>query len=37
VFASPGLSKKYLINSRGTRLDVPDWSIRDDMSFHTKA
>jgi hypothetical protein len=37
VFASSGLSKKYRINSRGTRLDIPDWSVREDVSFHTKA
>lgn len=30
VFASSGLSKKYRINSRGTRLDIPDWSQRAD-------
>jgi len=28
VFASKGLSKKYQINSRGTRLDIPSWSQR---------
>ena len=28
VFASPGLSKKYQINSRGSRQDIPDWSQR---------
>lgn len=28
VFASPGLSKKYQINSRGTRVDIPAWSNR---------
>jgi hypothetical protein len=30
VFASPGLSKKYLTNSRGSRQDVPVWSQRAD-------
>jgi hypothetical protein len=28
VYASPGLSKKYQINSRGTRVDIPAWSNR---------
>ena len=28
VFASPGLSKRYQINSRGSRLDIPQWSQR---------
>lgn len=37
VFASQGLSKKYQINSRGSRLDIPSWSVRDRVSFHTKA
>jgi hypothetical protein len=37
VFASPGLSKKYQINSRGSRLDIPSWSVRENVSFHTKA
>lgn len=30
VFASTGLSKKYHINSRGLRLDIPQWSQRPD-------
>jgi hypothetical protein len=37
VFASSGLSRKYLTNSRGPRQDVPAWSVRDRVSFHTKA
>jgi len=37
VFATSGLSKKYLPNSRGTRDDVPPWSVREKPSFHTKA
>lgn len=37
VFATPGLSKKYLPNSRGPRDDVPAWSVREKPSFHTKA
>lgn len=37
VFASPGLSKKYITNSRGTRVDIPAWSVRSSLSFHTKA
>lgn len=28
VFASQGLSKKYRTNSRGSRLDIPQWSQR---------
>jgi len=28
VFARPALSKKYIPNPRGSRLDIPDWSIR---------
>jgi hypothetical protein len=28
MFASQGLSKKYQINSRGTRTDIPAWSNR---------
>src|SRR5690349_4608171 len=37
VFASQGISKKCLPNSRGTRDDVPAWSIREKPTFHTKA
>jgi hypothetical protein len=37
VFESPGLSKRYLINSRGPRDDVPSWSVREKPSFQTKA
>lgn len=37
VFARPPLSKKYIPNPRGTRLDVPDWSVRAGMAFHTRA
>jgi len=37
VFASPGLSKKYIPNPRGTRQDIPEWSVRTGASFHTKA
>jgi hypothetical protein len=37
VFAGSGLSKKYQINSRGTRLDIPAWSVRGPVTFHTKA
>jgi hypothetical protein len=36
VFAGEGLSKKYLPNSRGSRDDVPSWSVRSKPSFHTK-
>lgn len=35
--ASSGLSKRNIPNSRGTRLDIPEWSIRDRVTFHTKA
>jgi hypothetical protein len=28
AYAQPPLSKKYLINSRGPRQDVPTWSVR---------
>jgi hypothetical protein len=37
VFTSPGLSKRYLLNSRGPRDDVPSWSVRETPSFQTKA
>lgn len=37
VFARPPLSKKYIPNSRGSRLDIPAWSVRSGASFHTKA
>ena len=28
VYERPALSKKYMPNSRGSRQDVPDWSVR---------
>jgi hypothetical protein len=28
VYERPPLSKKYIPNSRGSRQDVPDWSVR---------
>lgn len=35
VFASPGLSKRFIPNSRGTRQDIPAWSVRAaGTSFH---
>jgi len=37
VFTRPPLSKKYIPNPRGTRQDIPAWSVRTDQSFHTKA
>lgn len=37
VFARPPLSKKYIPNPRGTRQDIPAWSVRTGQSFHTKA
>ena len=37
VFARPPLSKRFIPNPRGSRLDIPDWSVRSGASFHTKA
>lgn len=37
VFASQGLSKQYIPNRRGPRADVPAWSVRETVSFQTKA
>ncbi|MFC5548167.1 hypothetical protein [Massilia aerilata] len=37
IYATNGLSAKYRLNSRGTRDDIPAWSIREKPSFHTKA
>jgi len=37
VFTRPPLSKKYIPNPRGTRQDIPAWSVRTGQSFHTKA
>ncbi|WP_314435886.1 hypothetical protein [Massilia timonae] len=37
VFTRPPLSKKYIPNPRGTRQDIPAWSVRTGASFHTKA
>lgn len=37
VFARPPLSKKYIPNPRGMRQDIPEWSVRSCISFHTKA
>jgi len=37
VFARPPLSKKYIPNPRGTRQDIPAWSVRTGTTFHTKA
>jgi len=37
VFASSGLSKKYIPSRRGQRNDIPAWSVRSDPSFQTKA
>ncbi|WP_306393406.1 hypothetical protein [Telluria beijingensis] len=35
VFARPPLSKKYIPNPRGTRRDIPAWSLRAaGTSFH---
>jgi hypothetical protein len=37
VFSSSGLSKRHIPNSRGTRQDIPPWSVRAAATFHTKA
>ena len=37
VFASSGLSKRFIPSSRGTRSDIPTWSVRTDSAFHKKA
>lgn len=37
IYERPPLSKKYIPNSRGTRADVPEWSVRTNTTFHTKA
>jgi hypothetical protein len=40
VFATQGLGKKYQINSRGLRPAsdlAPAWSVREGITFHTKA
>ena len=37
VFASQGLSKRYIPTRRGTRLDIPAWSVRENPTFFTKA
>lgn len=34
VFARPPLSKRFMPNPRGTRQDIPDWSVRTGASFH---
>ena len=33
VFARPALSKKYIPNTRGSRQDIPAWSVREKASF----
>lgn len=37
AYTQPPLSRKYLLNSRGSRPDIPAWSVRTGQSFHTKA
>lgn len=37
VFARPPLSKRFIPDPRGTRQDIPAWSVRTGQSFHTKA
>lgn len=37
VFARPPLSKKYIPNPRGTRQDIPEWSVRSGASFKSLA
>lgn len=34
AYERPPLSKKYLINSRGLRQDVPAWSVPGQRTFH---
>ncbi|WP_323142749.1 hypothetical protein [Massilia phyllosphaerae] len=35
IFRSQGLSKRYIPNSRGTRADVPAWSVRETVKIVT--
>lgn len=37
VFTRPSLSKKYIPNRHGSRVDIPAWSVRPGQSLHTKA
>lgn len=37
AYDRPALSRKYLTNSRGTRDDVPEFSVRVGAHFHTQA
>lgn len=37
VFARPPLSKRFIPNPRGTRQDIPAWSVRSGASFKTVA
>jgi hypothetical protein len=37
IFASQGLSKRFIPDRRGPRADVPAWSMRESLSFQTKA
>jgi len=37
IFASQGLSKRYIPDRRGLRADVPAWSVREATSFKTRA
>lgn len=33
VFTRPPLSKRFILNPRGTRQDIPEWSLREKTSF----
>jgi len=35
IFASQGLSKRYIPDRRGPRADVPAWSVRESVSIKT--
>lgn len=35
IYASQGLSKKNIPNSRGMRNDIPNWSVRETVSIKT--
>jgi hypothetical protein len=35
IFASQGLSKRFIPDRRGPRADVPDWSVRDTVTIKT--
>jgi hypothetical protein len=37
IFTRPSLNKKYIPNPHGTRLDIPEWSVRGKEDHHAKA